>query len=183
MTIEEIFNKIGSHMIEGLMYHDEMAKMYDFIALYGYAQEQNYHYVEESEGYRQLSHYYTSHYYKLMVKENIDDPKIIPDSWYKYSTMSIDTGTKRQLVKELMNKWVDWEKSTKKLYQEMCQELHTIGEIAAAQYLEKYIEDVTKELSHAEQKLIQLETIGYDIIIIATEQEDLYKKYTKKLRW
>jgi hypothetical protein len=37
MVIEEIFNKIASHMIEGIMYHDEMTQMYYFLCLYGYA--------------------------------------------------------------------------------------------------------------------------------------------------
>jgi len=37
MTVEEIFNKIASHMLEGLKYHDEMAKLYDFLGLYGYS--------------------------------------------------------------------------------------------------------------------------------------------------
>jgi hypothetical protein len=30
--------------------------------------------------------------------------------------MAIDTGTKRRLIKDLMTKWVEWEKKTKKLY-------------------------------------------------------------------
>jgi hypothetical protein len=30
--------------------------------------------------------------------------------------MAIDIGAKRNAIRELMNKWVEWEKSTKKLY-------------------------------------------------------------------
>jgi len=45
----------------------------------------------------------------------------------------------------------------------MRQELITIGEVAAALELDKYILDVTDELKHAEKKLIKLETLGYDI--------------------
>jgi len=37
MTIEEIFNKIASHMVEGIMIHDEMANAYDFLGLFGFA--------------------------------------------------------------------------------------------------------------------------------------------------
>jgi len=37
MTIEEIFNKIITHAMEGTIYHDEMARVYDFIGLYGYS--------------------------------------------------------------------------------------------------------------------------------------------------
>jgi len=48
-------------------------------------------------------------------------------------------------------------------------ELYTLGEVAAALNLDKYIVDVDKELRHAERKLLALETIGYDIIAIMDE--------------
>ena len=102
MTVDEIFNKIIMHMIEGIMQHDEMAKIYDFLGLYGYSQCQNYHYIEESEGYRHLSHYYATHYFKLLIKENIEQPKLFPESWYKYTTMAIDIGTKRMSIKDCL---------------------------------------------------------------------------------
>jgi hypothetical protein len=65
----------------------------------------------------------------------------------------------------------------------MRQELCNIGEIAAALYIDQYICDVTKELCHAQKKLIKLETTGYDIIKIIEWQDDLCKKYKKKLDW
>jgi hypothetical protein len=36
--------------------------------------------------------------------------------WHKYTTMDVDTNTKRNSIKDLMTKWVEWERSTKKLY-------------------------------------------------------------------
>ena len=183
MTVEEIFSKIGSHMKQGLVYHEEFARAYDYLYLRGYARCQDYHYMEESCSYRYFSHYYATHYFKLLVIENTEPPKIIPETWYKYTTKAVDTGTKRNAVKELMEKWVEWEQSTKKLYQEMRQELIAIGEVAAALYIDTLIEDVTKELRHAEKQYINLETIGYDIVEIIDAQEALYKKYTKKLGW
>jgi hypothetical protein len=65
----------------------------------------------------------------------------------------------------------------------MRHELTEIGELAAAQYIDTLILDVSKELRHAERKLIMLETINYDIVSIAEEQDELYKKYKNKIRW
>ena len=183
MVIEEIFNKIASHMIEGIMYHDEMTQMYYFLCLYGYASQQEYQYLEENYNYRRLSRYYIKHYYKLLQIENKEQPKLILETWYKYTTMAIDAGTKRRLIKDLMTKWIEWEKKTKKLYQDMRRELDAIGETAAASFIDKYVDDVSNELHHAEQQLIMLETIDYDIVQIADWQEDLYNKYKKKSRW
>ena len=183
MTIEEVFNKIASHMREGIMYHDEFAQAYNFLCLRGYAAQQEYHFIEETNTYKLLLRYYSKHYYKLLQIENIERPKIIPETWFKYSTMAVDTGTKRNAIKDLTTKWVEWEKSTKKLYQEMRHELQELNEFAAAQFIDTLIADVNKELRHAERQLIMLETIGYDIVEIADQQEDLYKKYNKKLGW
>lgn len=183
MTVEEIFSKLGTHMREGIMYHDDFAQVFNFLCLRGYAAQQEHQFIEESNSYKYLLRYYTKHYHKLLLIENVPQPKIIPETWFKYTTMAVDTGTKRNAIKECMTKWVEWERSTKQIYQELRHELSIINEYAAAQHIDTLIEDVNKELRHAERQLITLETIGYDIVQIADWQEDLYKKYNKKLRW
>ena len=62
-------------------------------------------------------------------------------------------------------------------------ELISIGEVAAALELDKYIIDVSTELEHAEKEFIKLNTIGYDLIEIESWQEPMSKKYKKKLGW
>ena len=183
MTIEEIFNRLASHMIQGIMIHDEMAQAYEYLNLFGLSKCHTSHALEEKKNYLCLSHYYITHYFKLLQVENLPASKLIPETWYKYTTQAVDSGTKRNAVKEFMEKWVKWEQDTKKLYQEMRQELINLGEVAAALYIDKYICDVDKELCHAQKKLNKLETIGYDINFIISWQEDLIKKYKKKLGW
>lgn len=183
MTIQEIFNTLATHMIEGVMYHDEMAHAYDFLGLYGFAMCHNYHHIEETTSYIKLSTWYSKHEHKLLNLNQIPQPNLIPSNWYKYTTMAVDINTKREAVKTLMTKWVEWERTTKKLYQDMKQELCAINEVAAAQFVDCLITDVDEELIHAEKKFIQLETLGYDIITIIEWQEPLKNKYKKKIRW
>lgn len=182
MTIEEIFARLATHMIEGTKIHCTMFKAYDFIGLCGYAKCHLYHYMEEIKGYECLLHYYSTHYHKLLNTNDVPNPDIIPGTWYKYNTMEVDTNTKRNTVKTLMEKWVEWERETKKLYQEMYKEALSIGEVAAANKIECYICDVSDELKHAEKKLIKLETLGYDIGDIVKEQQPMYNKYKKRLK-
>lgn len=177
MTIEEIFNQLASHMVEGIMYHDDMAKAYDFLALRGFARCHDYHHICETKNYRKLSHYYSTHYHKLIQLNKLDQPQIVPESWYKYTTLDVDISTKRNAVKELMAKWVKWETETKNLYQAMRQELCSIGEVAAALYVDCFICDVDEELVWAQKKQIKLETLGYDIGAIIQCSEALHKKY------
>ena len=163
MTVEEIFNKIASHMVEGIMIHDEMANAYDFLGLCGFARCHDHHHIEETCNYRRLSHYYSTHYHKLLRIDTQVRQTIIPETWYKYTTMAVDTNTKRQAVKDLMTKWVNWEQDTKKLYQDMYIELHNLGEIAAAEEIKCYILCVSEELEYVEKKSIKLATIDYNI--------------------
>ena len=177
MTVEEIFNKIGSHMEEGISYHQDMIKAYEFLGLWGYSKCQEYHYFEEIHGYRKLQHYYHTHYFKIMQIKIEDRREFISQTWYKYSAQSVDVGTKRTAIKELMEKWIKWEKDTKKLYEEMYIELTNLREVAAAIEIQKYISDVDEELSDAQKELLNLEAIGYDLELIVDWQEKLRKKY------
>lgn len=95
--------------------------------------------------------------------------------------MAVDANTKRTAVKDMMTKWIQWEKDTKQLYSEMHQELCTLGEVAAALKIDCFLKDVDDELVHAEKKYIKLETINYDINTIIGWQQPMYKKYKKQL--
>lgn len=183
MTVEEIFNKLAQHMCEGVMYHDEMQRAYDFLGLWGFSKCHLYHLFGEKKGLKCFSHYYAKHYFKLLQIENPTSPKLIPETWYKYRTQDVDSNTKKSTVKDLMNKWVAWEQITKTLYEEMYQELIAIKEVAAATYLQKYIYDVNEELCHAQKELLKLETLNYELSSIISESDKLEKKYTKKLGW
>lgn len=182
MTVDEIFTKFAAHMVEGMMIHDTLSKGYDFLGLYGFSKCHEYHYIEETKGYECLLHYYSTRYHKLLDIKNIPEPDIIPTNWYKYTTMAVDVATKRTAVKTMMEKWVEWERNTKTLYQEMYKELFELGEITAANKINCFICDVDEELKHAEKKLIKLETLGYDIGSIVGWQQSIYKKYKKKLK-
>lgn len=182
MTVEEIFNTIGSHMKDGLLYHDELARAFDFLGLYGYAKCHDYHHFEEALNYRELSHYYATHYFKLLQFNEENKPNIIPEIWYKYASQAVDSNTLRNSIKELMNKWCKWEQDTKKLYQSMYNELTNLGEVAAAHKISKYLCDVDKELHNAQKEILILDAINYNLEIILPEQSTLRNKYKKAIK-
>ena len=182
MTVEEIFNNVCNHMIEGVHYHERIASVFNFLGLRGFYKSHVWHSIEEMENYYCLTNYYSMHYYKLLNYE-IKIPTLIPDSWQKYTTPEIDSGTKKHTIKELMDKWIQWEIETKRLYESARKQLYDLNEVAAALEIDKYIQDVSDELAQAQDQLIELETINYDLIEIIDWQKPMYKKYTKKLGW
>ena len=152
--MEEIFAKLKAHMLEGMVFHDEMSRYYDFLSLCDYRDEHKKRYEEETKGYQRLCEYYMHHYNKLLPNLPMNRPDEIPDSWYMYKRQDVDTNTRKNAVRSGMQKWVEWESETKDLYEEMCGELLNNGEIASACFISKYITDVDHELAEATDQLL-----------------------------
>lgn len=180
--METIFAKLRARMLEGMVFHDEMAKYFCFLNLKGLMKCHEYHYAEETKGYRELSRYYMEHHHKLIPVLSMARPDVIPQNWYSATQEQVDINTRQTGIKSAFEKWVSWEKDTKAIYQDAYLSLIEMGEPAAAEFVLKMVRDVDDELSYAESKYITLESVGYDLISIITRQDDLYEKYKCKLK-
>ena len=181
MTINEIYQHIISHMIKGMMVHEQMANYYDFLGLQGYKTCHEFHYMEESFAYREVCHYFISHFNMLIQESKFENPNIVPNTWYKYKRGDVDGNTKRQTVKQGFNKWIKWEQDTKLLYEQMYKEMMDLNEIASALFFKKFICDVDKELEEAEQKNLNLKSVDYNITYIMDRQYDMCDCYKNKI--
>ena len=182
MELKEIYSKISEHMIKGLMIHEQMANYYDFLGLGGYKRCHEYHYLQETCNHRALNRYFINHHNMLIPETRFDTQQVIPESWYTHVRQDVDTATKKNAVKAGLEKWVQWEKDTKKLYDDMFKELMNIGEVASAMFIKCFICDVDKELKKAERYHLNKEAIGYDIVSIISEQKHKHDKYDKKMK-
>ena len=181
MTPSEIFSDLGAHFVKGMMVHDQMANYYDFLSLRGYKRCHEYHFKHESGNYRKLNRYYLNHYNKLIKEARIEDPNIIPESWYNYTRMDVDIQTKKNGIKTAISKWVSWERETKEKLEEAYEDLYDQGEVATALFLKEFICDVDCELKYAERKHIDLMSVDYDMTYILGEQKRIHDKYKKML--
>lgn len=182
MTIEEIFGKISQHMIKGLMFHTQLSDYFNFLGLKGYSKCQEFHYYEENKAYKKLVNYYIEHYNKLIADMPVQDPKVIPDSWFKYSRQQVDTSTRKSSIQAAFDKWISWEMEVKNLYQNLYREAINLNEISAAKEIECLLLDVTEELKNAQQKQIELKIVDSDMVFVQEEQEAIYKKYIEKIK-
>lgn len=181
-TVEETFSNISGHMVKGLMIHDQMSNYFNFLGLPGFQREQEYHFYEEVVAYRKLIRYYLDHYNKLPVEPQFDNPAVIPSNWYKYARQDVDTSTKRNSIRDGFTKWIDWEKETKSLYEKAASDLYMDGSVAGSIVVEKLVQDVDQELARAEEEMLLLESMGYDLVQLSDMQDRIEKKYEKKLK-
>ena len=177
MEIERIFAEISSHIIEGVMFHEQMSDYYDFLNLHGYKRCHEYHCRCEMKNLRKIHRYYINHYNRLIQEDEIPNPKVIPSSWSKYARHEVDSGTKRTAVKDGIQRWYDWEKETKEFLESKFVDLMNENEIAASMKIKKLIRDVDHELKYACRKMIELASVDYDMEYIQSEQQRLHDKY------
>ena len=213
MTVEEIFTKMASHMLDGVMIHEQLVHYHNFLHLSGYARfhaerclEESVGYMrlysyylshynklipnvrvaaerclEESVGYMRLYSYYLSHYNKLIPNVRVAQTNVIPKTWYSHTKKDVDSSTLRSSVKAGLEMWIEWEKDTQKLYQELYTELIELGEIASANYVSECINDVTEELKEAECYYLNKKIREYDIADIMDEQTKFSKEKCKEI--
>ena len=182
MTVKEIFSELLAHKIKGMMIHEQMANYYHFLGLKGFMKCHECHYFEESLSYRDLCSFYIRKYNMLPSHVDIDDPGMIPDSWFKYERQDVDTNTKRTAVKNGMEKWIAWEKDTKELFERSFMQLYELNDITGAMKIKKMLKDVNKEIECAEQESLNLNSVNFDISYIVSQQEELCDKYDREMK-
>ena len=170
MTTENVFSTLTAHMLEGIMFHDQVCQIYMFLGMYGYAAEHEKQFIEESCNYRDLCYYYNTRHNKLLKTGEVNIKDIIPPTWYDYSQHDVSPQTKQQTIRDLFDKWIVWEKGTKKLLENMYSELMVLGEVADAQEIAVYLDKVDKELKNAEEETLKLKTVSYDLVYITENQ-------------
>ena len=182
MTVEEIYAELSQHMIQGIMMHEQLANYYDFLGLKGYKRCHEYHYIAETCAHRGLNRYFINHHNKLIPYRDVENPDVMPNTWYNHVRSDVDANTKKNAVRIGLTKWVDWERDTKKLYEHMYKELMEIDEVASAIKVKELICDVDCELKKAERYWLDKEAIGYDMPTIISEQKSKHNKYKRKMR-
>lgn len=181
MTAEEVFSKLAAHMIEGVMFHSQMADYYTFLGLDGYAKCHCYHSASEMAELGRLKAYYITHFDKLLPEVKAKNPDAIPSGWLRYERNDVDVNTRRSAVKSGAERWVLWETETKALYEQMYRELEATGEIAAALEVTRLIRDVSDELCTAKQKHLLLKSTDYSADYTADEQRRCLEHYSAML--
>lgn len=180
--MEEVFSKLSAHFIKGMMVHDQMARYYDFLGLKGYKRIHEYQFYEDSKTFRRINRYYINHHSKLVPEMRVEDPALIPESWYNYKREDVDPQTKRNSVEIGINKWVEWERTTKSELESAIKTLQDNGFMADAKWCQNILSKVSYELKKAERKLIELKGVSFDLIYITEEQQKVHDNYKEKMK-
>ena len=173
----EVFNEISRRMIKGVMFHAQMADYFDFLNLHGLKRWSEYQFLSESAELRGLHRYAINHLGKLINDGDVSGTEYIPSSWYSSTRQQVDSSTRKQAVKEALEKWYNWEKETKEFYERQFKILTDNYKIASANKVNSIICDVDQELKKVCRKLLEYKAVDYDMDYIMFEQDAMHNHY------
>lgn len=176
-TCAEIFQKISARQIIALMFHDQLADFFDFLGLMGFKRIHEYQSLKEAAEHRCIKRYYINHHNQLLEDMYIENPDVIPDSWYKYTRFDVTMQVRKNAVETAFERYRSWEVETKQFYCDCAQKLMGMGHIADFNKINSLISDVDMELKALDRLIIDLKACGYNEVYIATMQSELHEKY------
>lgn len=182
MTVEENFSRLASHMVQGMMVHEQLMNSYLFLGLKGYAACHEYHYLSETKGYVKLCKFKMDRYGTICKANVVSDPKVIPDTWYDSVRESVSFEIRKQAMSAAIDEWIQWETETVNLYNEVYKDLFSAGEIIAAEFVKEYSIDAEKELVYAKNEQLEKYSMSFDIVSILEEQKEMKHSFKKRMR-
>lgn len=180
MELKEIYKKIITNQINGVMFHHKAETLFDFLMLNGLKSWSEYQYFKENLCMRKTICYVINHHNIIPLEETPSEQDIIPISWYNYTRFDVDISTKKSKIKEMFSKFHDWERDAKSFYSNMYNELINIGHIADSVEIKKFISDVDKELKCIDKKWLEYKSVDYNMDYIMKDQFLLHEKYKKE---
>ena len=181
-TCQEIFQMIDSRQIAALMFHTQMADLFDFLGLMGFKRMHEYQYFSENMGNRRLKRYYLNHHNKVLMSGHVDAQNAIPEGWVKYTRFDVTAQVRKQAVEKAFEEYETWELETKQLYEKCALDLLHMGRVDDFNEVNCYVKDVSHELKCVDRMLINLRGIGFDPVELFDMQADLHEKYRRKTR-
>lgn len=182
MTSEDIFMAIHNHQITALMFHTQMADLFDFLGLMGFKRMHEYQYFSESAEHRGLCRYYINHHNKLLVGGHPQGPEVIPPEWGQYTRFDVTPQVRKQAVEKAFKEYQEWESNTKKLYSKYSIALMNLGCVADSNKICDLVSDVDMELKHLDRLFLKLKAMSFDAVGIMEMQEELHEYYREKTK-
>lgn len=173
----QLMSKINDNYHMAVAVHRELADVFWFSYLSGYALWNEYQYIDESMTQRKIKRYITSTYHEFMPDKlprnaNIAEPLL---SGKNRKKLKMDDTWK--IAKEAFRIYQEWEESTLQEYQRIATELFTSGEISTFNFVGEIIKDVKAELVYVTDKVIELNAMDWDMSQIVGEQDTYVERY------
>lgn len=163
MTAHEIFTQLSDRMVGAMMIHTQLTELFTFLDLATDAKRQKKQLHEETDGLLKLEKYFAQHHQMLITAENPPQVNILNLVMLKGENSTLNPDDRIYLIQYGMKEWIKWEKQSKIMYEDAYRNLMEISEVAAAEFVMRYVKDVDKELRDAEFLYRTRDAIDWDL--------------------
>lgn len=182
MSEISIFNEILEHQLQGVMFHGDMANMFDFMDLHGLKREQEYHFYDEMRNMRCTDRYIINNLSAMPDIDNVRAAKeIIPAGWRNAKRAEVTPSLRAQYTQVLFGKWKEWEYETRDFLNKKYKELCDLSAYSHAAYVLELICDVEEEIKYLERQHLEYTAVGWDMKYIFEFQQDMHDKYKEMI--
>lgn len=157
-------------MVGAMMTHTQLTELFNFIDLETDAKRQKNQLHEETDGLLKLEKYAAQHHHILITSDDPPQVDILNLSMLKQPNDKLSPDDKVYLIQYAMKEWIEWEKESKIIYEDAYRSLVEISEIAAADFVLRYVRNVDKELRDAELLYRVRDAIDWDLPTIYDNQ-------------
>lgn len=173
MTAHDVFTKLSNRMVGAMMIHTQLTELFMFIDLKCDAKRQKKQLHEETDGLLELEKYCARHHHSLITADNPPQIEILNLAVLKEHNADLTPDDKVDLIQYGMKEWIKWETESKIVYEDAYRNLIDLSEIASANFVLKYIQDVDKELAEAEFLYRTRDAIDWDLPTLYDKQARL----------
>jgi len=173
----EILLKINNNYQMAISAHRELADVFWFISLPGYAVWNEYQLIDEQKTQREVKKYITETYHIFLPDALPSDANISMPLLQNENRKNLKGEKIKEITKTAFASYQKWEEDTLELYQNLAINLIDSGEVSAFNFVGDIIKDVKEELTNVTNKMIEFESHNWDMPTISAEQPDYFEKY------
>lgn len=183
-TCHQIYQAIQERQCAYMAMHCELINLHSFLGLMGFKRIHKYHKLRMAMVEEKIKGYYIDHHNALIMDvDEVREPHVIPDDWYKYNRFDVTTTVRGQYVKKAFETYREWLKEDKDKYNLYARALFDLGYMDDFAMIKKcLICSISEELKRLERLMLMLESVKYSEEYIALIQRKLHKKYKKKMK-
>ena len=163
MSIYEVFTTLANRMVGAMMIHTQLNQLFVFVDLIPDVRRQEQQLLDETHGYSELNKYYAQHHHGLLIADNPPQIDILNLNVFQKSTNELTPEDKMNLIQYGTKEWVEWEMESKEIYEDAYKNLLNISEVAAAEFVMRYVRDVDQELKDAKLLYRVRDGINWDL--------------------
>lgn len=175
MSCVEHLSAAASHVLDGVMYHEAVMDLFDFLGLKGFYKWQKHQMHEELSNFEYLKHFaHKTHHMFLEVSSDSDALTVIPDSWKTRSSLEATMADCSSAVKKVLENYILWEQAALEAYAALAEDMSAGPDKTLICQL---YTDTCEELHQVENLAKTLQMTNYNALHIQLIQDKFCEKY------